>query len=293
MTLQAAITQQPSDDAPGAVPDAVCDFARPSFEQKKADLERLAAIGMEIAESLGRLAADTPLLKEQGEPLTIRPAEIILGFNRIARCVRLTHTLHTEVVEQLRRIEGIEEGQAREAGRKRADLSQAREHTVRSVLTRIIHDEAFGPEDAGTDADEADSDLSGERERETCERLIGEARECLKDRERFGDLMGLPISDIIARICRDLGVTPDWLRLSEDAWAREEVRSGVVGEALAKIHESLPLDGGTRSEGAKQPAAGVGVTAEVPTRGLRQADPPRSPPSLPFPHQGGRVQPSP
>jgi len=163
MTMQASIAQQPSDDAPGAVADAACDFARPSFERKKADLERLAAIGMEIAESLARLAADTPLLKEQGEPLTIKPAEIILGFNRIARCVRLTHALHTEVVEQLRRIGDIEAGVAVDAAARRAAVSQARDHTVRSVLTRILRNEAYGTDNA-SGADEASEASEAEDE---------------------------------------------------------------------------------------------------------------------------------
>jgi len=276
MTMQAPIAQQPANDAPGAV----SDFARASFERKKADLERLAAIGMEIAESLARLAADTPLLKQAGETLTNKPPEIILGFNRIARCVRLTHALHTQVVEDLRRIADIEAGVAVEAAAERAAVSQARDHTVRSVLTRILRSEAYGPEASASD-NASDTDEASEAEDETYERLIGEARECLKDRERFGDLIGHPISDIIAHICRDLGVSPDWLKLSEEDWARQEVRSGCVGEALKTISASLPLDGG---------GAGVGVNAEVQLVERAQTDPPRSPPSLPFPHQGGRVQ---
>ncbi len=256
MSSQAAFAK---DALPDDAPSAAQDFARPSFEVKKAQLERLAAIGMEIAESLGRLAADTPLLQEPGEVLTIKPAEIILGFNRIGRCVRLTHALHSEVVEELRRIDRIEAGAAVEARSRRSAASQAREHTVRSVLTRIIHAEALGPEDDAAktgeartgkaEGDEADSDVSGERE--TCERLIGEAREYLKDRERFGDLIGRPLSDIIGHICRDLGITPDWLSLSEESWAQEERRSGVVGEALQKVlhPQNIHHPGGGRDPG--------------------------------------------
>ncbi len=60
-----------------------------------------------------------------------------------------------------------------------------------------------------------------------------EPRECLKDRERFGferrgsdkalaEILKRPTAEIIALICRELGLPADWPRLAEEAWAREE-----------------------------------------------------------------------
>jgi len=35
-----------------------------------------------------------------------------------------------------------------------------------------------------------------------------------------------PVSEIIAHICRDLRLEPDWPQLAEEAWAQDEIASG-------------------------------------------------------------------
>ncbi len=60
-----------------------------------------------------------------------------------------------------------------------------------------------------------------------------EPRENLRDRERFGferrgsdkalaEILKRPTAEVIALICRELGLPADWPRLAEEAWAREE-----------------------------------------------------------------------
>ena len=58
--------------------------------------------------------------------------------------------------------------------------------------------------------------------------------------------MSRPVSDLVADICRDLGLNPHWARLAKEAWAEAEIQSEAVGEALQAMLEKarpLPLAG--------------------------------------------------
>jgi hypothetical protein len=251
MIAQTPHPQPASDD----VSCAAGDFARPVLDEQLAGLRRLANLGLGIAEDIKQLSGDAVAQRKAGaasaEASAKTAAVIDLGFARVSRAIRLTYALQNQVLEQLRRVGHIEEAQAASAGRERAELSHARKVTVAKVLSRIIRDEICRGEDgdadpkvdpgaeaaAGSDeAAESDRSEACEREtRETHERLIREGGECLKEHDRFGDWTSRPLSEAIAHICRDLGITPDWLHLSEEAWAQEELRSGQVGAALAAL----------------------------------------------------------
>jgi hypothetical protein len=246
MPTQAPSPQQAANDAQRAVED----FARPVLEEQLAGLRRLAEIELAIADDIRQASAEVAAARKAGAEAAdrsaapaARPNNVIdLAIARVSRAIRLTYAMQREVLEQLRRVGHIEEADAATAMRERAELSQARRGTAARVLTRIIQDEVFGADDGDTDADAApesddgaQGDLSDGAEHETYERLVREASECLRDRDRFGDVAGRPISEIIALICRDLGIDPDWLSLSEESWAREEIRSGLVGAALATL----------------------------------------------------------
>ena len=62
-----------------------------------------------------------------------------------------------------------------------------------------------------------------------------EARERLEHDDIYGQVMSQPISDIVADICHDLGLNPDWARLADEAWAQDEMDSGHVGEPLQAL----------------------------------------------------------
>ena len=63
--------------------------------------------------------------------------------------------------------------------------------------------------------------------------LRAETAERLQDDALYGDIMTKPISELIAMICKDLGLDPDWLTLSEQDWAQKEIESGKAGWPLA------------------------------------------------------------
>lgn len=51
--------------------------------------------------------------------------------------------------------------------------------------------------------------------------------------DRFGPILRRPVEEVIARICRDLGVFPEWRRLVEDAWARPDADLPQIAELPA------------------------------------------------------------
>ena len=58
-----------------------------------------------------------------------------------------------------------------------------------------------------------------------------------KDKDDFTDL---PISELIARVCRDLGMIPDWSLWEEEDWAIEEAEARTPGSPYAPA----PFGGG-------------------------------------------------
>jgi hypothetical protein len=67
------------------------------------------------------------------------------------------------------------------------------------------------------------------------ERLAETAWERLDHDDIYGDLTAQPVGEIIARVCRDLGLAPDWSRLAEEAWARDEIDSGAMGSPFLAL----------------------------------------------------------
>ncbi|HWK43148.1 MAG TPA: hypothetical protein VNT30_00400, partial [Stellaceae bacterium] len=61
-----------------------------------------------------------------------------------------------------------------------------------------------------------------------------ELRERLEDEDVETDIGSHPIGEIIARICWDLGLDPNWRRWAEDHWAVEEARTKAPGSPYAE-----------------------------------------------------------
>jgi hypothetical protein len=168
------------DETPGA------DFARPVLERQLAKLERLADIGMEIAESLREQVVEAP----------VDPVAVTLAFSRVSRAVRLTFAMQIEVVDKLRgvgRIEDYEAGLAAPAApavAKEDPRLRARKDDIAATLTGII--------------DEIHKDAEGGEAHERC---IREATERLKEAEDLGDILSRPFEEVVEQICRDLGLS--------------------------------------------------------------------------------------
>lgn len=144
-------------------------------------LTRLAEIGMAIAEATERWAlaavdeADASSSGFRGDPGLV--------YSRVARAVRLTLMLQTRLLKEmpaLGRAETLAKSAQEEARRERA-------HRLTMRAIRAEHDDA-----------------------DDIEQLSGDAWERLRD-EDFGDDLGdRPLGEVVARICHDLGLSPDW-----------------------------------------------------------------------------------
>jgi hypothetical protein len=196
------------------------DFARPLLEEQLAGLKELADLGREMARRLVKIVARESEAVEP-DPNFDAPA-FTLALDRAARAVRMSYALEQTVIDLLRGVDRIEADKTDKALRAaeaeaEARLAQAeapvraRKLKIANAVTGIIND-AY------------EDDLGHKR-------LICEA-ERLRDHEVFDNVLGRPASEVIADICRLLGLEPNWEGLAFEAWAQEELESGKVGAAL-------------------------------------------------------------
>ncbi len=209
----------PSDARQG---DGQRDWARPWLERQLAILGRLAEDGLEIAQAIKRqavqavqaVAADDPA----PAPKVVR-GDVTVAYARAARAVRLTLMLQSQVIEAIQALDRKQSADAA-AARTRAEIDRPglvrrRKHRVQRAVWRVASD-AFD-------------------DNNTLERLFKEAGECLDADDIYGDILDTPMSELIAAICNDLGLSPDWPTLAQEAWAKGELESGKVGAPLAAL----------------------------------------------------------
>lgn len=208
MNAHSPLSEAPATDAPSRAEA----LAHGLVETRLALLGRLAEAGVEIAEQLQKQAkGETEAAVAQGD--------IGLCYARVARAVRLSLALQSRLVEDLKALEDDASRRAVEVeaqrDERRAGLEDARRARVQTVIARVI------------EAEHSDSD--------TVEALLEDSAERLDDGDRFDALLTRPFSEIIDLICRDIGVTPDWSRLSQEGWAQAELDSDAPGAPLAAL----------------------------------------------------------
>ncbi|HEY4029174.1 MAG TPA: hypothetical protein VGM25_02440 [Caulobacteraceae bacterium] len=172
------------------------DGRRAMIDRQLQILGRLAEAGLEIALALEAQARG-------GEAVV--QGDVAMAFDRVARAVRQTVMLQSKLNEALDEQEAVRSGRRAAAG-----ASAAR------IVRGVIEDDGRG-------------------DRERTERLTAEAAERLRG-EDFGYLLARPFGEVVAGLCRDLGLSPDWLALAEDCFAAEAVLAA-GGEAAAPDEE--------------------------------------------------------
>ena len=168
-------------------------------------LAELAEIGMDLARRVQRQAAEDA-----------RP-DLAVAFSRIARAVRLTLALETRITE-----EGFAQSQRlaedRQKARERAGFIERVRLGQREATVHRLVSEAIEIEGQETERQETD--------------------EVLLDALNI-QMAGLDVSDhrsigqIVAGICKDLGVTIDWTYCQDEPWAREERQTRPAGSPFA------------------------------------------------------------
>jgi hypothetical protein len=207
--MTAAAASSPSDPAQ--------DWARTMLEPQLGMLQRLAEIGMEMAEAVGRQAkaceAETPEALDK----------ITQTFQRTARTVRLTLLLRAKLIQDV--VSPKPSAPQTAAPQTTAPMAAARMAAARA---KVEARKAQVLEVVG-DVARAEHDNP-----ETVERLVAEAAERL-DREVFqAELKTRPVSTLVERICEALDLHPDWRALSKQDWAEAEFQSGKASATLAE-----------------------------------------------------------
>ena len=143
-----------------------------------------------------------------------------MDFARVSRAVRMTFALQSRLVAEFK-----DAGQAAKAGQGGEDPIEVfgrpdivdhdvvRKRQLRGVVERLAQGAAL--------------------ERETVERLVREAGERLEDDGFFRDITKRPISEMVALICKDLVLQPNWEQLSGEWWAQSEIKQPPPGSPYA------------------------------------------------------------
>jgi hypothetical protein len=175
--------------------------ARALGEARIAMLTRLAELGMELAEDCARNARAGLARAELADdvsgdgPAKVRdPADPVLAFTRAARAVRMTLALQARESKDLLAL----------------DVDDAKARCVETVVRRTRIDRLV---ERAIEAEYDDADV--------IERLSAEADETLDEEEDWGGFDQRPIGETVARICRDLGLSPAWRARAAEAFAAE------------------------------------------------------------------------
>jgi len=185
-------TVQSDLEAAGGAADACAQ--PPSLARRLARLDRLAEAGMELIEALVAQAKGTGPKAVEGD--------VALAFSRVSRAVRLAVLLHSELVK------GAEDPEA--AQQEAAQGREAKVESVLRIVRRVARDHC-GHKGFALGA------------------YTGEAKERLDNDDIYGLVATRPLGELVAMICDDLGLQPDWGHLAAEAWAQAEIESGAEG----------------------------------------------------------------
>jgi hypothetical protein len=248
--------------------------ARAAFDQQLWMLGRLAQAGLNMALALESqaLAIHPEAAGDQGPqpygapvpaPVSLdflppSPGDLALAFTRVSRAVRMTIALQARLLKA--EAGGPHALAARAPAPAPAETRPQRAARAGAIVRRLI----AGCEDDGFEAME----------------LMERAQERLADRDITGDLLDRPIPELIAGICHDLGLSPDWAALQGEAWMADAAHTSSL----------LPAGGGSRQRpGGKpdlqrpppvRPAVGHPPTGGR-EEGVRRTAPRPQPPSTP------------
>jgi len=284
MNAHATLCADPAPHDVDPVREAV-ERARALARRQLAVLERLAEAGIEVALAVEREAKakspdapSAPVRAPEARPVGAAPDAsedpgaaamsapsdpsdppeagrartlqgLAMAYARAARAVRMVVLLQSKVVRDLESAERLAAFDApAEASRRRAArhaASEARKLSLERIIVRVAE---------GQSADQ-----------EALLALAVDAAERLDNEDIYGDVLTRPMGEIVARICRDLGLDPDWSRLAQEAWAEAEIAAAPPGSPFAGLAGvgDLPFSRAARAN----PPGPAGPVAPCPAAG--------------------------
>jgi hypothetical protein len=213
-----------ADPAPSTPPPPAADDARRLIAEQLQMLKRVAQVGLELSLEIERQAKGEGADGQPPAPL----GDLALAYSRTTRALRLTVMLQSRLTKDLEGIDSLAEIRARSAAAleetRRRDPVYVHKDRVERIVERVARDACGEDEDA-------------------LERLMVEACDRLDDEDLYGEVLDRPVGELVALVCRDLGLDPDWTRLAEEAWARAEIDSAAAGSPfLALLRQGPPPD---------------------------------------------------
>ena len=194
-------------DAP---PDTQEDPAAPVPETPAAwrqqVLQQLAEFGMQMAQALvSQAQAEAPAQADEAsaDPKALKAlADIGAAFARVSRSVRQTLALHARFEDDARPAP-VRKVAPQPQGLDTSGLWRVRrrKEEVRSLMEQVIR-----PDTHFRDSDKLRIDLM----------------DWLDDDADDEDFADTPTTELVARICRDLGIVPDWNLLKITDWALDD-----------------------------------------------------------------------
>ena len=162
-------------------------------------LGELTGIGMAVARAVGRLAeAVAETAEDAKERPAARASELSLAFSRVSRAVRLTLALEE-------RMEGA----------AAAAPAPANPYAQSGRLVSAL----YKADQLGEAARDLIEHAAGEDEAKA-ERL-GEALSERLDELDADEVLERPLIELIARICKDLDIEPDWSLWGDQDWVED------------------------------------------------------------------------
>lgn len=195
--------------------DPALAAAHARAQQRLAMLHELAEIGMRLARRLDAQAEEPDA------------GDVGLVFSRIARAVRQTLALEA-------RLEAELAGLTRQAAAERERAAEQAARAPYYARGRIVRRAVVRAIEADTDDDDV-------------EQLVEDLDERLCDREDDADFLDRPIGELVASICKDLGVRADLSLWEDEAWAIAEAAARTppaapdAAEPLAQTHDPPPI----------------------------------------------------
>ena len=241
-------TPQPAAKPAAGPPEARAETKAERIERQARMLRELAAITLSIARAEEQIvlarAAQAMNAAEAGRPAPPQPrgGEASAPIARISRALRLTLAMEGRLYDELeadwtaaalKPEPSAQEQRRTEAGIRGFVLSA----TIVPVVEQAI-EAAEDPKGDGSDT----------------ERRLDHLGERLADEDEIISFGTLPIGASVARLCAELGPTPDWSLWENEDWAIEEAETDAPGSPYASGGpESVvtPVDGDAGPGGAQ------------------------------------------
>jgi hypothetical protein len=165
-------------------------------------LDQLAEAGMRLVRAVEQQAMAQAVPEQVGALGRMSGGDLALAYSRLARAVRQTLALKAKLVEDRWTLD---HRQAADQAQRAATIKQARKAAQKNRVKRIV--------EGAIDAEADGSDR---------ENLLIDLDLRLDDEDLFADYDERPFGEIVARICRDLGISPDRILWEAEDWGIEE-----------------------------------------------------------------------